>query len=516
MSEFNAQDLALNAQKQAGEVGRVAKKAGGKAARRAAKMVSKAIAKLLREAIKAITKFIVDALVAVFGWEVVLIVLAVLAFSIFLSAIPFGDWILGTKKASEADLMISAQYQETFVKLSEESIYMIDIEEASEEWKQTMKSIVQPSWAIPASFARYEMIRSSSSVNLPDAESMFEGLAPTFTYRTITDDTEYIKTVTVCYVEKPVKDSNGDVMLDEDGEEITQRVAQEPTYYYTERELPARDILTSVTIPFGSTEIKSVTKYYPGGTLTDEDQWEEGGYSYNSESDCGSTTYTKSVKTVVDDRGVPFTDFDTEAFKSYIISKGVKEKHLDEFFEYIVAADPNFPIELYSGVIVSGGEGYVPGSSNYVISGEMIDGWVWPIANTPMNVNSYFGPRWGRNHNGVDLGGKAYKNAPILAARDGIVIYVGWSDSYGNWAILGHEGNLQTRYAHMSSYSVKVGDQLTAGDQIGVQGTTGRSTGPHLHFEVIEADPNKPLVNTKNAPKIYDPMIFLGPIRDGG
>lgn len=513
MSDFDPQELTKDVQNQ---TGRIAKAAGRKALKRLAKSASKAVAKALSHLIKVILQFVVKAVGTLLGWEGILIVLAVLAFAAFISAIPFGDWILGKNKTSESDMLISAQYQETFVSLSEQSTLPIDNEVASDEWKTTLKSIVQPSWAIPASIARYEMIRSTGKVKLPDAEKMFEGLEPTYTYTTISEDIEYTKVVKVCYVEKNVKDAAGNDVLDADGNPVTEKVGKDPDESTTSKKMPSKEILASVTIPFGSTQINSVVKYYPGGTLTDEKKWDKTGSHHNDDTDCDVTTYKRSVQTVVDDRGVPFTDFDADAFKSYIISKGVKEQHLDEFFEYVLAADPDFPVELYSGVIGAGVDGFVSSTGNYAISGEMIDGWVWPIANTPMNVNSFFGARWGKNHNGVDLGGRAYKNAPILAARDGVVIYSGWSDSYGNWAIISHDNNLQTRYAHMTSYTVRAGDEVSAGDQIGIQGTTGRSTGPHLHFEVIQPDPDNPLGRTSNAPKIYDPMIFLGPIKESG
>lgn len=85
-------------------------------------------------------------------------------------------------------------------------------------------------------------------------------------------------------------------------------------------------------------------------------------------------------------------------------------------------------------------------------------------------------------HKGIDF--VARKNDQIVAAGDGIVRFVGRNGGYGNQVILEHGNEIVTSYAHMSSMSVKVGDVVRAGDVLGVVGSTGLSTGPHLHFEV--------------------------------
>jgi murein DD-endopeptidase MepM/ murein hydrolase activator NlpD len=130
---------------------------------------------------------------------------------------------------------------------------------------------------------------------------------------------------------------------------------------------------------------------------------------------------------------------------------------------------------------------------------------------------SGFGPRHHpilkqvRNHNGVDWA--APTGTPISAAMDGTVDYAGPGGGYGNVIYVGHAGGVQTRYAHMSKYGpFKKGDRVKAGDIIGYVGTTGRSTGPHLHFEL--------LVNGTPV----DPLSFqaevrvarAGPVSDGG
>ena len=87
-----------------------------------------------------------------------------------------------------------------------------------------------------------------------------------------------------------------------------------------------------------------------------------------------------------------------------------------------------------------------------------------------------------RQHNGVDLA--APSGTPVYATADGRVGMAQWYSSYGNYVQIEHGGQLQTRYAHLSSYTVQPGTMVRKGDLIGYVGSTGRSTGPHLHYEV--------------------------------
>ena len=96
-------------------------------------------------------------------------------------------------------------------------------------------------------------------------------------------------------------------------------------------------------------------------------------------------------------------------------------------------------------------------------------------------VFSKFGYRHGRQHQGIDLPLKT--GTPIYAAFDGRVRVSEYHRGYGNLVILRHENGLETFYGHLSKREVEVGDWVHAGDQIGLGGSTGRSTGPHLHFE---------------------------------
>ena len=85
-------------------------------------------------------------------------------------------------------------------------------------------------------------------------------------------------------------------------------------------------------------------------------------------------------------------------------------------------------------------------------------------------------------HHGIDFKGAV--GSPILAAGSGKVVHVGWKGGYGKTVEIEHGNGMITRYAHMSRFDVELGDTVEAGAKIGGIGSTGRSTGPHLHFEV--------------------------------
>ncbi|MEM6741858.1 MAG: M23 family metallopeptidase [Pseudomonadota bacterium] len=113
---------------------------------------------------------------------------------------------------------------------------------------------------------------------------------------------------------------------------------------------------------------------------------------------------------------------------------------------------------------------------------------------------SPFGPRWGRMHNGVDFA--APVGTPIYSSADGVVTFVGWQGGYGRLIKIKHEFGIETRYGHLSRFRVKQGDRVSKGDLIGDMGNSGRSTGPHLHYE------------TRVNGKPIDPMNFIKAARD--
>lgn len=100
-------------------------------------------------------------------------------------------------------------------------------------------------------------------------------------------------------------------------------------------------------------------------------------------------------------------------------------------------------------------------------------------------------------HTGLDFA-QPY-GADVYAAKNGVVVEAGWGGAYGNTVVIQHSDGTQTRYAHLASSNVSVGQEVKAGQQIGEVGSTGNSTGPHLHFEVMDSQGN-----------FMDPAAWLG------
>jgi murein DD-endopeptidase MepM/ murein hydrolase activator NlpD len=119
---------------------------------------------------------------------------------------------------------------------------------------------------------------------------------------------------------------------------------------------------------------------------------------------------------------------------------------------------------------------------------DIFDGYAWPAEGV---VTSHYGMRWGRMHEGIDIA--APIGTPILAAAAGVVTGAGWHEGYGNLVQIEHLDGSVTLYGHINRFLVTHGQQVKQGEQIAEMGNTGRSTGPHLHFEIHL--PNKQVVD---------------------
>lgn len=120
-------------------------------------------------------------------------------------------------------------------------------------------------------------------------------------------------------------------------------------------------------------------------------------------------------------------------------------------------------------------------------------GFICPLPAKSFTVSAYYGD--GRNHKGLDLA--ANKGTSIFAVADGVVTYSGWNGGYGYLVVIDHGNGKVTKYGHASTLCVSKGERVVAGQVIAKVGSTGNSTGNHLHFEVI--------VDGKN----YNPAPFL-------
>lgn len=106
-------------------------------------------------------------------------------------------------------------------------------------------------------------------------------------------------------------------------------------------------------------------------------------------------------------------------------------------------------------------------------------GLIWPVSGP---VTSGYGWRWGRMHEGIDIA--VPTGTPVSAAASGRVIYAGWMGGYGNLVVIDHGAGLATAYGHNSSIAAGSGSSVSQGQTIAYAGSTGHSTGPHVHFEV--------------------------------
>jgi murein DD-endopeptidase MepM/ murein hydrolase activator NlpD len=116
-------------------------------------------------------------------------------------------------------------------------------------------------------------------------------------------------------------------------------------------------------------------------------------------------------------------------------------------------------------------------------------GLAWPTNGT---ITSGFGYRWGALHAGVDIANDV--GTPIRAAKSGTVILAGWNGGYGNCIVIDHGGGFSTLYGHMSRLRASEGQAVKQGELIGDMGSTGNSTGSHLHFETrFGGNPDNPM-----------------------
>jgi murein DD-endopeptidase MepM/ murein hydrolase activator NlpD len=143
-------------------------------------------------------------------------------------------------------------------------------------------------------------------------------------------------------------------------------------------------------------------------------------------------------------------------------------------------------------------------------NGKSIKGFLLTTPVYGARISSTFGMRmhpilgFTKMHTGIDFA--APTGTPIMAAGDGVVEDAKWWGGYGRWVRIRHNGQWETGYGHMSAIAVKPGQHVHQGEIIGYVGTTGRSTGPHLHFEIWQ---NGHPINPKGA-KVPDASVLQG------
>ncbi len=150
----------------------------------------------------------------------------------------------------------------------------------------------------------------------------------------------------------------------------------------------------------------------------------------------------------------------------------------------------------FSGATTAAGRDYLNRSVRPIVNLQLAQRFIFPLS-IPSPITSLFGfrihPISGdqRFHSGTDIG--AAQGTPVLAAQDGVVSSADYAGGYGLMIVLDHDKEspeLQSRYAHLSEILVEPGARVRRGDVIGLVGSTGNSTGPHLHFEILQATAN--------------------------
>lgn len=136
-----------------------------------------------------------------------------------------------------------------------------------------------------------------------------------------------------------------------------------------------------------------------------------------------------------------------------------------------------------------------PRVDNSEISITEKDMFSWPVPATK-KVSSSFGKRAGRHHDGIDI--PSSNGSHIIASADGKVTFSGWMRGYGRIVVIKHSHNFNTVYAHNSKNYAKKGEKVSKGQVIAQVGNSGKSTGPHLHFEIRKSN------------KVVNPMKFFG------
>lgn len=172
----------------------------------------------------------------------------------------------------------------------------------------------------------------------------------------------------------------------------------------------------------------------------------------------------------------------------HTVKKGDTLETLAEKYETAVS-DISTVNELFSDAIASGEKIFIPGAKLDWVNRQEINGdlFVWPCSGYISSLYGYrIAPFAGTRqfHSGMDIASP--KGSPVRAAMSGRVSQVGYNDTFGNFALVSHHSGYRTFYAHMSVVRVKPGAYVGTGERIGDIGSTGLSTGPHLHFTVYK------------------------------
>lgn len=186
-------------------------------------------------------------------------------------------------------------------------------------------------------------------------------------------------------------------------------------------------------------------------------------------------------------------DKNSAVYQSYITQleqeRAAADAELDEFMSNYYANQTTLDVNNDEGDSNSGSSGS-SGSSGGSAYYESNDDWAWPVGNASYYITSYFGYReslfgLGNDHGALDISGSGFYGTPIYAARAGTVIVSEYNEyGYGYYVMIDHGDGFVTLYGHNSQLVVSAGETVSKGQLISYAGSTGYSTGPHLHYEV--------------------------------
>lgn len=336
----------------AGQAGGALKKGGTKVASKAVGKAGKYLKKLLMKFLKQLVLSIGKLIVSLIGPWGLVIILAILLTLAALSAIPFADWFLGGNARSEEQHAADVKYEKEFKSAADKTVAELWGIEADKNWLNQVVKTVKPSWGIPASLVRYEIMVNEKKVELSDykPEELIKSFQPSFSYTTVSDDKERTKSIVACTV----------TTTDGEGNSSTHTTTEETRSESTRK---AHDVLSDITLDYGHMNIKPLKLYYPGGTTTITDQWDLVGTS--TSGDCTTTTYQQYDHTTVDDRYVPDFVVDGEKFQQILINLGVDKDDMKLFYEFISVADPDWNPALYGGKASANYSGnWLPGTAS--------------------------------------------------------------------------------------------------------------------------------------------------------
>ena len=188
--------------------------------------------------------------------------------------------------------------------------------------------------------------------------------------------------------------------------------------------------------------------------------------TYDENEDSSYSKVITEGKKGIEQVDVRLVYIDGEFYEANIIDSTVKQEPVNE--------------ELVLGSKQGAKESAAPASA----TGEASGSFIWPLPYTH-NITSHFEWRWGRMHQGVDIADGDVYGQPIIAADGGKVTWSGNDGGgYGNYVMIDHGNGLMTVYGHASELACSTGDYVAKGETIAYVGSTGNSTGPHLHFEI--------------------------------